>query len=127
MFCFNTGEDELAFPGGQRADGGALRQHAEDDVRVPLFLGNLPAGLLRLRHGDVHDLLGEIPFFFFGRKKEHPLYSSRIIDLSQNNALHSAMFVVPLYVSTGVRRWWCYVSYFQSVLCVCVFCMFAHA
>lgn len=54
-----AGEDELVLHGIEGVHGRALRKPAEDYVRVPLLLCHLPPGLLRRRHGDVHDLLGE--------------------------------------------------------------------
>lgn len=58
LLC-GAGEDELVLHGVESVHGGALRQPPEDDVRVPLLLRHLPPGVLRGRHGDVHDLLGE--------------------------------------------------------------------
>lgn len=53
------GKNELFLHGIENVDGGAVRQHAQDVVRLPVLFGHLPPGLLRCLHGYVHGLLGE--------------------------------------------------------------------
>lgn len=59
LSCVSSGQDELVLHGFQHGAGGALRQRAEDPVRLPILFGHLPPGVLHRRDGHVHDLLGE--------------------------------------------------------------------